>query len=216
MAQVCAVRRPKIASMSASAKLPFAQGVWAIGSDLGNAEEAKNWAQPLAHAACLTLRRPPSPDAEALATWRALFAHPQGLAVHARLDLALLHPTAGVIAGVRSLPVPALRRLLPAPRALGVSVHDTEEAKAAEAEGADYLIFGPVWETPEKAGILPARGVQALENLVRSTELPVVAIGGIEGESQVRQAQDAGAQAVAVLRAAQNPQRFAALCKAWS
>lgn len=216
MARVCAERRPKIADMSASAKLPFARGVWAIGSDLGSVEEAKKWAQPLAHAACLTLRRPPSPDSEALATWRELFAHSKSLAVHARLDLALLHPTAGVIAGVRSLPVPELRRLLPAPRALGVSVHDAEEAKAAEADGANYLIFGPVWETPEKAGVLPARGVQALENLVRSTELPVVAIGGIEDESQVRQAQEAGVQAVAVLRAAQNPQLFAAMCKAWS
>jgi len=202
--------------MSAFAKLPFARGVWAIGSDLANAEEAKQWALSLADAACLTLRRPPSPDAEALATWRELFTHPKGLAVHARLDLALLHPTAGVIAGVRSLPVPELRRLLPAPRALGVSVHDTEEAKAAQADGADYLIFGPVWETPEKAGILPARGVQALENLVHATQLPVVAIGGIAQEHQVRQAQEAGAQAVAVLRAARDPQRFAALCQAWS
>lgn len=202
--------------MSSSAKLPFARGVWAIGSDLGSAEEAKVWTQGLTDAACLTLRRPPSPDSQALATWRELFVHPNRLAVHARLDLALLHPNAGVIAGVRSLPVPALRRLLPAPRALGVSVHDSEQAIAAEGEGADYLVFGPVWETPEKAGILPAHGVQALASLVRSTKLPVVAIGGIERENQVHQAQEAGVQAVAVLRAAKDPQRFAALCQAWA
>jgi len=202
--------------MPASDQPHFASGVWAIGSDLANAKEAKDWASSLPDAACLTLRRPPTPDREALATWREFFDHCGDLAVHARLDLALLHPTAGVIAGVRSFPVAVLRRLLRAPRALGVSVHDAEEAKAAEAEGADYLLFGPVWETPEKTGILPARGLQALEDLARNTDLPVVAIGGIEQEQQVRQAQAAGAQAVAVLRAAKDPQRFAAICQAWS
>lgn len=201
--------------MSVAPNKPFPRGLWAIGSDFSSAADAANWSKGITGAACATLRRPPTPDREALACWCAMHDAAPMLAVHARLDLALLHPTAGVIAGVRSLPVASLRRLLPAPRSLGVSVHDAAEAAAAELAGADYLIFGPVWETPEKAGILQARGLHALEQLVTATALPVVAIGGLEVPEQVQQVQDAGASAAAVLRAARDAAQFSALVAAW-
>ena len=191
-------------------------GIWAVASDLADADAARRWARGAAAATCWTYRRPPAPDAEALRALRVLAAAGKPLQVHARLDLAFLDDTAGVIAGVRSLPPAELRRLLPEERLLGMSVHDEAEAAAAADAGADYLIFGPVWATPEKEGVLAPRGLDGLAALVAAQPLPVVAIGGIEEEEQIHAAREAGAVAAAVLRAAREPERLQALAAVYS
>ncbi len=61
---------------------------------------------------------------------------------------------------------------------LGVSVHSEEEAALAEQLGVDYLIAGHIFPTSCKPGV-PARGLEFLTSLCRSTPLPVYAIGGI-------------------------------------
>jgi len=190
-------------------------GLWAIGNELADVAAARHWARPLPEAACLTLRRPPSSDRAALAVARVLAANGTAVAIHARLDLALLLPTAGVIAGVHSLPAARLRALLPPPRLLGVSVHDQVEAQAAVAAGADYLLYGPVWGTPAKVGILDPRGTDALAAICAAVPCPVVAIGGILQGKQLEACRDAGAHAVAVLRAAQNASLWQELQAAW-
>lgn len=62
---------------------------------------------------------------------------------------------------------------------LGYSAHDTNEALAAFDQGADYVIFSPIYETPGKRGILQPVGLQALERLVGLAPGPVIALGGI-------------------------------------
>lgn len=61
---------------------------------------------------------------------------------------------------------------------LGVSVHSVEEAIEAEKLGADYLIAGHVFDTECKPG-LKGRGIDFIEKVCDSVNIPVIAIGGI-------------------------------------
>lgn len=65
----------------------------------------------------------------------------------------------------------------------GCSVHSIESAHAAENNGAAYLLFGPVFDTPSKRSYGAPQGLGKLETLCRSTTLPVFAIGGVTPEN---------------------------------
>ena len=85
---------------------------------------------------------------------------------------------------------------------MGVSTHDPEGVVAAVSAGADYLGFGPVWDSPTKPGVRKARGVSALARAVElAGDVPVVAIGGITDAERVTAALRAGACGAAVLSA---------------
>jgi thiamine-phosphate pyrophosphorylase len=81
---------------------------------------------------------------------------------------------------------------------LGRSAATPAQARAAEA---DYLGVGPVWETPSKADVDPAIGVEGLREICAAVAIPVIAIGGIDA-SNAAQCVEAGAAGVAVIRAA--------------
>jgi thiamine-phosphate pyrophosphorylase len=95
------------------------------------------------------------------------------------------------------------RRILPADAPglrIGASVHGLLEAIDVEREGADFLVFGPVYDTPSKRVYGPPQGLAALEKVVESVRIPVYAIGGITPE-RVREVRAAGAAGVAVISA---------------
>jgi len=99
------------------------------------------------------------------------------------------------------------RATLGADPVLGVSVSTAQEARAAEAAGADYLGV-TVWETPTKVEAEP-RGLEGLREIVGSTALPVVGIGGIHA-GNAREVLDAGAAGICVVSAvgaAPDPER---------
>jgi len=81
---------------------------------------------------------------------------------------------------------------------VGRSVHSIEAAELAENEGADYVIFGPVWVTASHPGVKPA-GLDALAELVRSVRIPVLAIGGVT-EARVDEILAVGAAGYAAIR----------------
>jgi thiamine-phosphate diphosphorylase len=121
---------------------------------------------------------------------------PSALFVNDRLDIALSLNAVGVQLGTGSLPVSAARRL-DATWWIGRSVHDFAEAEAAKAEGADYLLVGPVYPTathPDR----PPLGLDTLAQIAK-LGLPVIAIGGI-GPGEARAVQAAGAYGVAAIR----------------
>ena len=122
---------------------------------------------------------------------------PACLFVNDRLDIALALNAVGVQLGTGSLPVSAARRVRAA-WWIGKSVHDLAEADAAKAEGADYLLVGPVYATASH----PDRAPLGLETLGRISELglPVIAIGGID-PARARHAKAAGAYGAAAIRA---------------
>lgn len=99
--------------------------------------------------------------------------------INDRLDAALAAGAPGVQLGFASLPPETARRILPATTRIGLSVHSREEAADAHLRGADFVLFGHIFETASKPG-LPPRGTEALRQVVDACSLPVIAIGGIE------------------------------------
>jgi thiamine-phosphate pyrophosphorylase len=63
---------------------------------------------------------------------------------------------------------------------IGVSTHSMEEAVAAEEGGADFIVFGPVFETASKKIYGPPVGVGLLEEVSGRLRIPVLALGGID------------------------------------
>jgi thiamine-phosphate diphosphorylase len=107
-----------------------------------------------------------------------LSAHPPiRLFVNDRLDVALAAGATGVQLTGESLPVDAARKLRPE-WWIGRSVHSVAQARSAQAEGADYLLAGPVFETATHPGATPL-GVAGLREIVELGH-PVIAIGGID------------------------------------
>jgi thiamine-phosphate pyrophosphorylase len=87
----------------------------------------------------------------------------------------------------------------PAGLIVGRSVHSAEAARRAEAEGAGYVVFGPVFQTGSHPDV-PAAGLEALSGVVEAVSVPVVAIGGVL-ITRVAAIMDANAAGVAVISA---------------
>jgi thiamine-phosphate pyrophosphorylase len=122
------------------------------------------------------------------------------LIVNDRIDLALALNLAGVHLRSNSLSVGVARRLLGRDRLIGRSTHSVDEVRRAGKEGADYVVFGPVFETPSKRSYGAPLGLGALAEACRHSSVPVFAIGGVTGE-RVRELRLAGAHGVAVIGA---------------
>ena len=119
--------------------------------------------------------------------------------VNDRLDVALAAGADGVHLGTHSMPVQVVRRVAPRPFVLGVSCHSLGEAQAAESGGADYLVLGPVFETPSKLEYGPPLGLEKLRIVTSRIRIPVLALGGITVE-RVRPCLEAGASGIAGIR----------------
>jgi thiamine-phosphate pyrophosphorylase len=97
--------------------------------------------------------------------------------VNDRLDVALACGADGVHLRSDSFGVADARRLAPAGFLIGRSVHSAEEARLAA--DADYLIAGAVFPTPSKSAGTAWLGADGLRAIVRATDAPVLAIGGV-------------------------------------
>lgn len=100
--------------------------------------------------------------------------------VNDHLDIALLVDADGLHVGQDDLPVAEARRLLGDERIIGLSTHSPEQARAAVAEGADYIGVGPIYATSTKDDVCAPVGLEYLEYVRDNIELPWVAIGGIK------------------------------------
>lgn len=101
--------------------------------------------------------------------------------INDRLDVALAARAHGVHLRASSFLPSRVRAITPAGFLVGRSVHSADEATAMAGEGADYLVFGNVFATASKPG-KPGVGLAALQELVRATPLPVLALGGVTRE----------------------------------
>jgi thiamine-phosphate pyrophosphorylase len=140
--------------------------------------------------------------------------HGARLLVNDRADVALAVGADGVQRTHASLPVAALRRIAAPPFLIGASVHSEAEAREAVAEGADFLVFGPVYDTPSKQRYGPPQGLEALGRLAVVVDRPVLAIGGIT-PPRVREVLGVGAAGVAVISAILGAERPADATKAF-
>jgi thiamine-phosphate pyrophosphorylase len=149
------------------------------------------------------VRMKDAPARDVLEVSRRVVALAQGRAlvlVNDRADLALLSGADGVHVGDDDLPTAEARRLLGPELLVGRTCRTLEEARAAIAEGADHVGFGPIFGTRSKALAVAPRGTAALAEVTRAIAAPVVAIGGIDAGNAAEVAR-AGAACAAVIDA---------------
>ena len=121
------------------------------------------------------------------------------LLVNSRGDLARAAHLDGVHLPENDLSPRDVRSTLGQHALCGVSTHSLETAQRAANEGADYIVFGPVFPTqshPETA----ARGLDELRAIVNAVSIPVFAIGGVDA-TNAAQCRQTGAHGIAVIRA---------------
>jgi thiamine-phosphate pyrophosphorylase len=135
--------------------------------------------------------------------------------VNDRIDVALAAGAAGVHLSWSSIPPAEAVNWLrdgnaPKDFSVGVSCHSLAEAIPAEKAGANYIFFGPVYETPAKLSFGAPQGIEKLAEVCRNTAIPVVAIGGVT-EANALSCIRAGASGIAAIRMFQQAQDSPAL-----
>ena len=128
---------------------------------------------------------------EALAYSRTL------VIVNDRADVAIAAGADGVHLPGTSLPVEAVRRIFGRELEIGVSTHSLDEAEAAAGSGAEYIFFGPIFETPGKGAPVGLATLKLVSERLGS--FPVIALGGV-GESNFRDVIEMGASGIAAIR----------------
>lgn len=120
------------------------------------------------------------------------------LIINDRVDLAVALDLDGVHLRASSLPVSVVRRVVGPHRLIGVSAHSVSEAQQAGDDGADYVILGPIFETPSKREFGNPLGLAVLADACRHSSVPVFAIGGITHE-RIESVRGAGAFGAAMI-----------------
>ncbi len=134
--------------------------------------------------------------ANTLVCWTDRYRVP--LLINDRIDVVMAAGAHGVHLRGDSLPVRQARECLGPHRLIGASVHSADEAVQREQEGADFVVLGPIYDTPSKRAYGAALGVSVLEQASRRCRIPIFAIGGIE-LSRVAEVMQSGAYGVAVI-----------------
>ncbi len=122
------------------------------------------------------------------------------LIINDQIDLASAVRADGVHLGQDDLPLWVARKILGNETFVGVSTHTLEEAVNAESEGADYIGFGPIFQTKTKEDAKSPVGIASVTEIKQKVRLPVYAIGGIQ-LTHLPKMITAGADGVAVISA---------------
>ncbi|HXW69665.1 MAG TPA: thiamine phosphate synthase, partial [Dissulfurispiraceae bacterium] len=120
------------------------------------------------------------------------------LFINDRTDIALCARADGVHLGQESMPVYAVRKLAGVGFIIGVSTHNLKEAHLAEKEGADFITFGPLYQTPSKLKYGAPVGVGELSKIAGEIGIPVFGIGGVSAET-INAVMKSGAHGIAVI-----------------
>jgi thiamine-phosphate pyrophosphorylase len=120
-----------------------------------------------------------------------------------RADIALSLGYAGVHLREESMPLASQAAILRQKLRFGVSTHNLAGVLRAEAAGAEFATFGPVYETPSKSGYGPPVGLNALAQAASRTRLPLIALGGVT-PPRTPECLAAGAAGVAAISAIWN------------
>lgn len=116
--------------------------------------------------------------------------------VNTRADIALACGAHGLHLPAASPPPFAFRSIVPPGFRIGVSCHTLDEVAAAEREGADYVLYGPVFSPLSKTASGAPVGLEGLKSAASAVRIPVLALGGITWQN-ARDCVAAGAAGVA-------------------
>jgi len=132
------------------------------------------------------------------------------LLVNDRADIARAAGADGVHLTSQSLPTDVVRNVFGSDFLIGVSTHSLEEARAARNGGADFVVFGPVFE---KHGFSTPQGLDKLRKITSELgDFPVLAIGGISLENAAA-CLDAGASGIAAIRLLNDARMLEIVCR---
>lgn len=118
--------------------------------------------------------------------------------VNSRFDIALAAGAAGVHLPAGSPSPEQWRKLTPPGFLIGVSCHTLPDVLAAERDGADYIVFGPVFPPRSKRSDLAPRGLAGLKQAARAMKIPLLALGGID-QHNADECAAAGAAGIAAI-----------------
>jgi thiamine-phosphate pyrophosphorylase len=123
------------------------------------------------------------------------------LLINDRADIAFAANADGVHLTSVSLPTAVIRQNFPRDFIVGVSTHTLDEAESAERQGADFITFSPIFNTPSKEKYRkPPQGLEKLREVCKTLKsFPVIAMGGID-ESNLGEVIRAGAGGFAAIR----------------
>ena len=136
---------------------------------------------------------------EALAIKELCASYHVPFVINDDVEIALASGAGGVHVGQKDMDVKEARRRLGPGKIIGVSCKSVEQAKAAEAGGADYLGVGAMYPTDTKSDTSQVT-VETLRDICRAVDIPVVAIGGIRAD-RIEPLKETGADGVAVVSA---------------
>ena len=126
--------------------------------------------------------------------------HSLSLIVNDRADIALAVDAAGAHFGQDDLPITVGRRILPPEMIIGASARTEEKILEAISAGADYIGFGPIYQTSSKPDTELPKGLYALRRMCEIAPCPVIAIGGITAATAYEVIR-VGAHGIAVISA---------------
>ena len=130
------------------------------------------------------------------------------LLINDRADIASAAGADGVHLTGTSIPASVVRSSFGSDLIIGVSAHTEEEALAARQDGADFVVYGPVFETPGKGSPIGTGQLNLLCSAL--APFPVIALGGINA-ANCRLVIRAGAAGVAGIRSFANRTAFRSL-----
>lgn len=133
------------------------------------------------------------------------------LLVNDRSDVAGAAGAGGVHLTTQSIPASVVRKIYGPEFLIGVSSHSRTEARAAQAGGANFVVFGPIFDTASKREFGEPQGLAKLQELTSELgEFPVIAIGGITLDN-VAACFAAGAGGVAAIRLLNDAERMTSI-----
>jgi thiamine-phosphate pyrophosphorylase len=121
------------------------------------------------------------------------------LMINDSVDLALKYGADGVHLGATDLPIAEARKKAPE-LLIGASIHNLEEALAAQEAGASYINIGPIFPTRTKPGVKTFLGVKAIQEIALQIKIPFTVMGGIN-KGNIQEVLRAGARHIAMVTA---------------